>query len=66
MSSGPGSPGLIIRQLAISLRPGALYHPCQRPPTGTLFSYSISSSLQMTQRPFQAEADRQGDTSARV
>lgn len=36
--------------------PGALYRVCKGPPAGTLFSYSISSSLQMTQRPFQAPA----------
>lgn len=37
-------------------RPCALYRLCKSPPAGTLFSYSISSSLQLTQRPFQAPA----------
>lgn len=64
--SGPGSPELIIRQLAISLQALRIVCLCERPPAGTLFSYSISSSLQMMQWSFQAQADRHGSRSEKV
>ena len=63
--SGPGSPELIIRQLAISLRALRIVCLCSRPPAGTLFSYSISSSLQMMQWSFQAQAGRHGSEARR-
>lgn len=37
-------------------RPCALYRLCKDPPAGPLFSYSISSSRQMTQRPRQEDS----------